>query len=246
MGRLAAHPVFLTVLLPAFACATPMIEPARDQLRVEFENGDSATILCRHVEDDPCALDLRVNGRNFHFDSASLGAGILPERVILYSGPNSGRDKYFSFDVSVVCPEEVMLEDYDCEASVLVQHDKPHEVDIHRRKHEDFDYEPAPDTAPRYMRWWYTLTSPSKERLERLAPVLVAMGYRNLFGVEEARDPWSGRHVGWKLLVDRKENYTAETHARRKGEFAELAAKYDVRLKSVELESAVPDSVKRP
>jgi hypothetical protein len=108
------------------AHATAMLEPQRITTTVEFDNGDRLILRCP-AEEKSCQLDLLVNRKQFNFGQADIGAVILPYRFSLYSGPFSGRDEYFSFEIEVECPED---SDSVCTADVLVEAGEPLVVKI--------------------------------------------------------------------------------------------------------------------
>ena len=94
------------LLCPAIANGTAMIEPERKSLVVAFENSDLLSIYCERPSTN-CKLELVVNGKNFKYELEELGAEPQPIRGNLYSGTFSGRDAYFSFEVTVECPEDL-------------------------------------------------------------------------------------------------------------------------------------------
>ena len=108
------------------ALATAMLEPQRITTTVEFDNGDRLILKCP-TEERSCQLDLLVNRTQFNFGQDDIGAVILPYNFSLYSGPFSGRDEYFSFEIEVECPED---SDNVCTANVLVETGKPLVVEI--------------------------------------------------------------------------------------------------------------------
>jgi hypothetical protein len=233
MHRLSLAFLLVFALSPSLASATAMMEPVRHSFRIDFDNGDRLSI---DWGNDEYVLSLLVNGKGFQFDAAALGVtAIYPDDANLYSGPNSGRNKYFSFDVSVACPEEVQPYFYSCKASALVQQGKPLEVDIHRfRPPEDYVFDPS--APPKPMSWEYTLLSPSREKLERLAPILEAMGYKRVLDIGKYLDWRKNQPSRWGLYVSRDEGFTPTILAQRKHEMGELAAKYGVEFHGVLLE----------
>jgi hypothetical protein len=97
---------FLGAVLVSQAHASPMLEPTRHKLTIEFNNGDVLSVACKNNTRE-CRLKLHVNRKSFTYGSPELnGLSLLPEHAFLYSGPGSGREKYFSFEVSVLCPED--------------------------------------------------------------------------------------------------------------------------------------------
>ena len=223
----------LLALAPSLADATAMMEPPRRSVALAFENGDRLAIDC---DPDQCVLSLSVNGKPFRFDRADLGVrDIFPQDANLYSGFASGRDRYFSFSVSVACPEEVQPYFYSCSANGLVQEGKPLEVDIHRfRPMEPYVFDPEAPPVP--MSWEYTLLSPSRARLERMLPILAGMGYASQFGIYEHVRATTGEAKRWELVVHRAEGFTPAILAQRKREFAALALEHGVEFHDVLLE----------
>ena len=133
--KLSACIIFLIViLLPIKAEGVALMEPGRSTLLVTYENGDTAAITCPKG-DQSCYLNLLVNKVEFHFSASDLGGlDIEPSSITLFSGSNSGRDKYFSFEISIICPE--ISEEgpfYDCSASVLIEQDKEPVVRLLRK-----------------------------------------------------------------------------------------------------------------
>jgi hypothetical protein len=233
MRRSSLAWLLLLALVPSLAGATAMTEPGRRSFSVAFDNGDRLAIDC---DEEQCVLSLLVNGQRFRFDRADLGVrDIYPDEARLYSGFASGRDQYFSFDVSVACPEEVQPHFYSCSANALVQEGKPLEVDIHRF-HPPERYAFDPEAPPTPMSWEYTLLSPAKDKLERLLPILAAMGYESQFGIGEYVGPKSSRRGQWELVVRRNEGYTPALLAQRKREFTDLAATHGVEFHAVLVE----------
>ena len=124
--------VTLTSLCPS-AIATSMMESFRSALTIDFENGDSLIVHCESP-DDPCVLRMNVNGKEFEYDSSQLGAEPLPEHANLYSGLFSGRDEYFSFSVSVLCPDVEQTRSYNCEVGGVVSDGELGQVRLGRKR----------------------------------------------------------------------------------------------------------------
>lgn len=103
-------------------------------MSLSFDNGDHLQIRCRPTGDS-CQLKLLVNGKRFLFQAKDLdNLDILAEHAHLYSGASSGREKYFSFEVSVMCPEsDVQSPPHECFANVLIQEDEAPTVTVIRR-----------------------------------------------------------------------------------------------------------------
>lgn len=106
--------------------ASAMMEPQRITTTVDFDNGDRLILKCP-MEAESCQLELLVNRKQFSFGRDEIGAVILPYEFSLYSGPFSGRDEYFSFEVQVECPGD---EDSVCTANVLVETGRPLVVNV--------------------------------------------------------------------------------------------------------------------
>jgi hypothetical protein len=124
--------IYLSSCSPAMS--TSMTEPIGRAMVVTYQNGDSLQIHCSKL--GQCLLHLLVNGVKFDFDDKQLnGARPIPVRGFLYSGSFSGRDSYFSFEVSVDCREEDREGPYDyCYATALVEDHKLTHVDIFKKQ----------------------------------------------------------------------------------------------------------------
>ena len=109
------------------ASATAMMEPHRIRTVVTYANGDELNLLCP-LEQESCSVAVRVNGVDFHFSQEEVGAVILPYGGTLFSGEHSGRDRYFSLELSVECAD---ASGDICKASMLVEQGKVPQVNIH-------------------------------------------------------------------------------------------------------------------
>ena len=126
--------IALSVLASSMALSKAMMEPYRESLIIEYANGDTLEISCKNNA-TKCLLRLQVNGEEFIYDPAALGASITPRHAILYSGHHSGRSEYFSFQITVECPDSEETQMYRCIARALVDDGQIGHVSIDR---EDF------------------------------------------------------------------------------------------------------------
>ena len=136
LAEKAVLPILLA-LISVDASAFAMVESFRKELNIEFENGDKATISC--PKQDKCQLKLSVNGKQFTYGSADFNGRILvPDHLVLYSGPGNGRDEYFVFEVSVSCQEEFTTPGQSyCYASGAVRKGEPLLVTLDQRIFND-------------------------------------------------------------------------------------------------------------
>ena len=223
----------LTASIAPAAWASSMLESYRSRLEIQFENQDLLQVRCSDT-DGECVLHLRVNGRGFEFDSASLGGvHIQAEGARLYSGAGSARDRYFSFEIDTSCPEEVQISHYRCSASVLVQEGAPPDVDFIRRRDEYVKWDAS--APPRPMQWEPWFTGPRKEALEAAEKRLIALGYAS-----DGIDDFDNDRKVWSLTARKVQDYSPATYAERKAALQALADEFDVRLWSLSVSNTFP------
>ena len=125
--------LFLLALASSVVAASPMIDMPRKRLSVGYVDGDELKVICDKGGDN-CLVKLRVAGTSRTFRPNSLaGAEILPWRAKLYVSPGPDRAKDYSFEVSVVCPDDVPDRPMGaCNAYVSVQQGAEPKVEIVR------------------------------------------------------------------------------------------------------------------
>jgi hypothetical protein len=121
------------VLASSVAAASPMIDMPRKSLSIEYPDGDRLDVICDKSGDN-CVVKLRVAGTSKTFRSNTLaGAEILPWRAKLYVSPGPDRANDYSFEVSVVCPDDISDKPMGiCNAYVSVQQATEPKVEIVR------------------------------------------------------------------------------------------------------------------
>jgi hypothetical protein len=124
---------FILLFAASSSTASPMLDMPRKGLSVAYVDGDRIEVLC-NKSGERCSVAVHVAGKSATFKPSSLGgAEVLPWRAMLYVNPGQNRAQYYSFEVSVVCPDDLPDKPMgSCNAHVTVQQGSEPEVELVR------------------------------------------------------------------------------------------------------------------
>lgn len=133
--------LFLAILLTCTgavsAYATPMIEGARLQTKVSYDDGDSVEMNCDRHDGKKCQLDVFFKGRHHLITPETLGSKyyMRPSGLKIYKDIFDHSDN-FIVDFDVWCPDVLESQEvqYLCRASLSVDEGRLTNLQVFRRR----------------------------------------------------------------------------------------------------------------